>query len=62
MIFSTLRRYIKIPALVLAVEGPLALGESLDIINPDIKTAKSFKKHDDNETGIDRIKRMFQVE
>lgn len=62
MIFSTLRRYIKIPALALAAEGPLELAQSFDVVNPDIKTARSFKNYDDKETGMDRLKRMFQLE
>lgn len=62
MILSTLRRFIKIPATALALSGPIDAVIDQDVINKDIKTAKSFTNYVDSETGMDRLKKMFQLE
>lgn len=63
MIFSTLRRYIKIPAMAFALLPPIEANVGIDIINKDIKTVRqSMANFKDPETGMDRLKKMFQLE
>lgn len=64
MILSTLRRFIKVPLTGLAIAGPIDTVKDEDVIDPRIRTAKSFEhfKKIDTETGWDRVKRMFQLE
>jgi hypothetical protein len=57
-----LSRLIRVPAIVMAVAAPLEMATPEDVIDPEIKTAKSFARFQDTETGFDRLKRMFQVE
>lgn len=61
MIFSKLK-YFRVPATVFAAAGPIDTVLPYDIIDPEIKTAKSYEKFQDSETGMDRLKRMFQLE
>lgn len=63
MICKTIK-LLRIPTLTFAVTGPIDVLVPQDVINPEIKTAKSFERHKsvDNESGFDRIKRMFQLE
>jgi hypothetical protein len=62
MVFSTLRRFIKFPATALCLAGPIEAVIDQDVVNYDSKTAKSFQKYVDTETGWDRIKKMFELE
>lgn len=67
MVLSTLRRFIKIPTggFILSVSSnvrPIEAVDHYDVIDKNIKTVKSFKEFQDDETGWDRIKRMFRLE
>lgn len=63
MVLSTLRKIAATPfSLMVATIKPMESTEFYDVIDKDIKTAKSFKEYVDKETGWDRIKRMFQLE
>lgn len=64
MVVSKLRNIAKIPfgGFILAIPKPLEATEFYDVVDKDLKTAQSFKKFDDTETGWERIKRMFQLE
>lgn len=64
MFYKALRRYVKYPVIGLCIAGPLDTVIDQDVIDPRIKTSKSFEryKHFDTETGLDRIKLMFQLD
>lgn len=62
MVLSTLRRFIKIPVTAFALSGPIEAVIDQDVLNKDIKTVRSLDTFVDTETGMDRIKKMFQLE
>jgi hypothetical protein len=63
MPFRILVNLVRLP-LGFAAAGPIDMVIHQDVINPEIKTAKSFEKFSeiDTETGIDRINKMFVLE
>jgi hypothetical protein len=60
--FLKLIKCIRTPVIAFAAAGPIDTVIPHDVIDPQIKTAKSFQRFKDNETGVDRIKQMFQLE
>lgn len=63
--YKKILAYLRYPAITsLAVAGPIDAVIVEDVIDPRIKTAKSFEKFKeiDTETGWDRIKLMFQLD
>lgn len=62
--FSNALKYVKYPVFGLCLAGPIDTVIDQDVIDPKIKTAKSFErfKEVDQETGMDRIKMMFQLD
>ncbi len=64
MVYSTLRHFVKVPVggFILQTIKPIEAVEFYDIIDPENKTAKSFSRFKDTETGWERIKKVFEVE
>lgn len=62
MIFSSIKKFINFPPTAFCLSGPAEAVIDEDVTNKQIKTVKSFVNYVDKETGMDRIKRMFQLE
>jgi hypothetical protein len=42
--------------------GPMDSVVHYDVVDPRLKTARSMETFEDTETGLDRVKKMFQLE